>query len=268
MSTITTGPDPTKVVGRRVVAWILDDLLAAVGYAIVASIFGLTRVPSTGPGSDAYNTWLVQALFAQLVWVGVVFVIRGALVGLYGWSPGKLLLGLRVVDFDGRPPGLAKGYVRELVNTLGTGLFGCFYDLPAFIIANNSAGHRQPADMAAQTYVIDSYYFGRLIIVRSGKAGAGPPSVKREEVEGLLRQSGVPDSFIPPHGKITEPFFEKSLGTYVVYNVKRGAWLRFDKATKTWSPIDPNAAAAPNQPPSQPTGQPTGPWDQPPSTWS
>jgi uncharacterized RDD family membrane protein YckC len=249
MSTMTTGPDPTKVMGRRVAAWILDGIIVAVGYGLIVSVFGLTKAPDAGSATSDYNNWLVEVLLTEIVWVVVVFVIRGALVGLYGWSPGKLLLGLRVVDFDGHPPGLAKGYLRELVNTLGSGLLSCFYDLPAFLIAINAAGHRQPADMAAQTYVIDSYYLGRLIMVRNGRAGAGPPSVRREQVETMLRQSGVPESFIPPNGKITEPFFEKSLGTYVVYNAKRSAWLRFDKATDTWAPIDPQHASQAGPPP-------------------
>jgi hypothetical protein len=150
--------------------------------------------------------------------------------------------------------------VRELVNTVGQGLLSCFYDVPALFIAMNTVGHRQPADMVAQTYVIDSYYLGRLIVRRSERTAAGPPSVKREEMEELLRESGVPASFVPPNAKITDPFYEKSLDTYVVYNSKRETWLKFDKSTNTWSPITPDQPAIE---PAEPAGPfPLGPGGQ------
>ena len=42
-----------------------------------------------------------------------------------GWSPGKRLLGLRVVDAEGHAPGLLRGFVRSL--------FALASDLPLFI---------------------------------------------------------------------------------------------------------------------------------------
>ena len=42
-----------------------------------------------------------------------------------GWSPGKRLLGLRVVDAEGNAPGLVRGFVRSL--------FALASDLPLFI---------------------------------------------------------------------------------------------------------------------------------------
>src|SRR6478672_9445245 len=147
MASVTMGPDPTDVVGRRVVAWLLDNIIVGVGYFLLLYMFGLTKVPSGAAKDEAIaNNWVAQILVAEIVWVVIVFVIRGALVGVFGWSPGKLMLGLRVVNWDGRPPGLAKGYVRELVNTAGQGLLGCLYDIPALFCAMNTIGHRQPAD--------------------------------------------------------------------------------------------------------------------------
>jgi uncharacterized RDD family membrane protein YckC len=245
MASVTLGPDPTDVVGRRVAAWLLDGLITYAGFAFVLYAFGLSKSPSVRSGTE-YNNWLLGIFLTEIVYFIGVFILRGVLVGTFGWSPGKLMLGLRVVNWDGRPPGLAKGFIRSFVDTFGQGILGCIYDIPALFFAMNTVGHRQPADMAAQTYVVDSYYLGRLIVRRTERTAAGPPSVKREEMEQLLRDSGVPANFIPPNSKITEPFYEKSMGTYVVYNVKREAWLKFDKATKTWDPIaDDNAAITP-----------------------
>jgi hypothetical protein len=113
--------------------------------------------------------------------------------------------------------------------------------------------------MLAGTYVIDSFYQGRLIMRQGEHVVAGPPSVHREEYEQLLQEAGIPTPvFIPPDKRITEPFHDKTLGTYVVFNMKRKEWLQFDKKTSTWIPIPTAAPADQSQPfgPSRPSGSP------------
>ncbi len=46
--------------------------------------------------------------------LAVTALLRGVLPGATGWTPGKLLTGLRVVDRRGRPPGVPAGLVRTL----------------------------------------------------------------------------------------------------------------------------------------------------------
>jgi uncharacterized RDD family membrane protein YckC len=236
--TVLTGPDPTDVVGRRVAAWFIDGLI---GYLVSIAIIYAIGIPQSlerNPEQVDPNQALAF-LLSLLVIAVVMFVIRIILIGVYGWTPGKLIMGLRVVRYDGRPPGLGRAAVRSLVDGVGQGFLGCFYDIPALFFAMSTAGHRQPADMAANTYVIDAYYEGRLIIRQGDRVIAGPPSLHREEMAEALREQGIPTPvFIPPDGRITEPFYDKNLDTHVVFSKKRNQWLRFDKKRDTWEPIE------------------------------
>lgn len=244
MAALIEGPDPTDVVGRRVGAWILDGVI---GYFVSLSLiyaFGLPEMieqPSERAG-EVNPDVLLAALLALLIIAVVFFAIRVVLIGVFGWTFGKLMLGLRVVRYDGRPPGIGRALVRSSVDGLGQGLLGCLYDIPALFFAMTTAGHRQPADMAANTYVIDSYYLGRLIVRRGDRVVAGPASMTREEFDEYLHAHGMPTSFRPPDGRITEPFYDKGLDTHVVFSKKRNEWLRYDKKSGAWVPVEPTAA--------------------------
>lgn len=64
---------------------------------------------------------LVDAFFSILLVIPVLAV----LVGLFGTSPGKWLMGVRIMGRDGRPIGLRAGFKREMsvyVRGLGLGL--------------------------------------------------------------------------------------------------------------------------------------------------
>ena len=239
---VIQGPDPTDVVARRVFAWLADGFIGYIVWLTLIYSLGipqsLQRTSRQNPGDVDPNVALAL-LGALLILVVVMFAIRVVLIGNFGWTIGKLIFGLRVVRYDGRPPGLSRAFVRSLVDGFGQGLLGCLYDLPALLCAMTTAGHRQPADMAAGTYVIDSYYLGRLIIQKGDRVVAGPAAVHRDELEAMLRSEGIDvPVFIPPDGRITEPFFDKNLGTQVVFSRKLNQWLRFDKKTETWMPIE------------------------------
>lgn len=238
------GTDPTRVIGRRVGAWLLDQLLASVVVLGLGAMLGVRFVSQTGTNSRGQTVVTGSQLsgspgaFAALAVVSFLYAVitQVVLVAQYGWSPGKLLVGLRVVGWDGRPPGVGKALVRGLVNWVGSWL-SCLWYLPAFGIMNVTKGHRQPADMAANTYVIDGFYLGRMIIRTDAGVTAGPPAVHRDEAAEMLRDlgDGLPR---PPAGhRPTEPFYDKQRDTYVVFSAKREAWLAYDKLTDTWNPI-------------------------------
>ncbi len=238
MALAAYGPDPTDVVGRRALAFLLDGII---DYAVIGLIMwslGLYEPQnqldpaSTNQSPDVLKLWLVAGA-GMVLWS----LLKMVLVGIYGWTPGKLVLGLRVVRFDGRPPGILKAFVRQLVMGLGS-WFGCFYWIPALYVATTTQGHRQPADFAGGTYVIDAHYEGRLILRSGGKTHAGPPSVTREEAEELFRSQGIAAPTMPAGQRPTEPFFDKARDTYVVFSQKRGEWLQFDKTTDSWQPLN------------------------------
>ena len=105
-------------------------------------------------------------------------------------------------------------------------------------------GHKAPGDFVAGTYVIDSIFQGRLIIEELDGLYVGPPSVTREEADKYLKEQalvqGYASGFVPPstvQSKNGEPFLDKTLDTYVVWNHKQSVWLAFNKNTGVWQQI-------------------------------
>jgi len=94
---------------RRFHAWVIDRLVAAIGYVVAAVAAYLLR-----PGHPAAGLLAVGAVALVLWLVGVL------LTGLAGVTPGRSLCGLRVVDASsGEPIGLARAFVRQAIVGLG-----------------------------------------------------------------------------------------------------------------------------------------------------
>ncbi len=230
MTMLTHGADPTDVMSRRIMAWIADAFITYGVLVLIGAALGLWSEMGVAAeeGNLVNGGTLALFLIGALVWA----LIKMVLIATYGWTPGKLLFGLRIVGWDGRPPSLGKAFLRSAFFGVGEGLFGCFYDLPALACAMGTAGHRQPADLIASTYVIDAVYLGRLIMRHDKRVSAGPESVTADEMATFVKQqTGVSP---PPGKKITEPFYDKGRDTYVVFNTKRDEWLQFDKAANEW----------------------------------
>jgi uncharacterized RDD family membrane protein YckC len=155
---------PTNVVGKRVGAYVIDGLL---NFAIVAiAWFALTtqisgKCPSNGGGitigdncrgfvvgeSGKQTTWYVICIASALL----IFVI---LPGLRGATPGKAMLGIKLVNAEGRPPGVLRAFLRYVL-WIVDGFPYLIPNLVGFIVALNSANHQRVGDMAAGTYVVD-----------------------------------------------------------------------------------------------------------------
>jgi uncharacterized RDD family membrane protein YckC len=229
--------DPTAVVGRRVLAWVIDVFIDAALLIALVQLSGieLRRRSTTGTAFDLAGegdetAWLGISL-VYLAWVGV----RILLVSYKGWTPGKLICGVRVAGWNGRPPGLGRGLIRGLVVGVLGAVAGCIYWIVALACMVFSKDHRQPADWAAGTWVIDATYAGRLIMPGPRHPVAGPPSVTREEAATLLEAKGVDaGAVLEPGPRSTEPFYDRTRDCYVVWNERRHTWLQFDKAGNQW----------------------------------
>lgn len=128
-------PPPTKIsdapgrmgeIGRtlaplhvRAAAFVLDEVLLSLFLGIVAAFAGVDVQVS--PDAD-FATALVET---QRQMQEIMPLIYAAQVlfrwpwNAIGWSPGKRLLGLRVVDAQGAPPGIVRGFVRSLFTLAG-----------------------------------------------------------------------------------------------------------------------------------------------------
>lgn len=95
---------------RRVGAWLIDFTIAFFVVFVAASIAGVAPSPEAAMEPDqADQTGLV-------VWlVAVPFVYRWGMQSAFGYTLGKLGMGLRLVDRDGQPPGPIDVLNREAV---------------------------------------------------------------------------------------------------------------------------------------------------------
>jgi uncharacterized RDD family membrane protein YckC len=167
---------PTKVVGRRVAALVIDLLIMA---AIVAlSWFALTdTTPGTCIGGgfevgddcrgfydDSKRTlWFVILIATWLT----LFAI---LPGVKGSSPGKSALGIKVVNAEGQPPGLLRGFAR--------GFFLWVIDLSiiGLIVALVTARNQRVGDLVASTYVIHKDAAGDMALTQPPAGQFAPTS--------------------------------------------------------------------------------------------
>ena len=158
------GRDPTRVVTRRGVAFVVDAFLLAVIPAITVAVVGhadLRRGDCPDPiptGRDCLSfkeqVMLVDKdaflLFFGLM-VVLYLVVFVAVQGITGASPGKALLGIRVIRPDGTPPGFARSMLRMVAWVVD----GLVLLLPvALWSAWFTPGHRRVGDWIAGTYVI------------------------------------------------------------------------------------------------------------------
>lgn len=153
---------PTRVVGRRVGAFLID--LLATSIVNFGVFFALAdeyeEVPDTGVFAQVTfdeTTWAVKGGDAALYYVLIIgfgllwWVI---LPGIKGWTPGKLTLGIRVVDEQGNcPAGIWRNLVRQFMWIADSFPYLIPY-LTGFITALSSKGQRRVGDMVAGTYVV------------------------------------------------------------------------------------------------------------------
>jgi uncharacterized RDD family membrane protein YckC len=92
-----TGPGSLAPMGRRLLALLVDWLLS---YGLGALVLGFGLISKEMLATAVLVIWLVLGVVA---------------VRLFGFTPGQLALGLRVVTVDGRPLGIVRAVVRGLL---------------------------------------------------------------------------------------------------------------------------------------------------------
>jgi uncharacterized RDD family membrane protein YckC len=188
---------PTKVVGRRVVAYIIDSLIIAAIAAV--SWYLLTKNVSPGKcigggveingkcrgfTADQSSHRTIWFLVIALASIGFLVVMQG----LTGRTPGKAIVGIRVIKGDGQAPGILRVIARELLWIID-GLPGA--NLVGFITAMVSKNNQRVGDMVAGTYVVDRNFTGALEGPQPGGAGLGAPPPSGEPVGAGAPQQGV-----------------------------------------------------------------------------
>lgn len=267
-------PDPTAVMGRRVGAAVIDGLIVfAPAVAIISSNLQSYDYASDEIATDSCTQYQDEhesgvcataghtmyftdsANAAPLYLLGFSLVMFVVLQGLTGWSLGKLMTGLRVVQADGRAIGLPRAALRWLlwiVDSLP------FLWLVGLITSFTTVGHRRVGDMVAKSYVVRADAAGRPV-----------------EVPGHTVAPGAPVSYGTPTWAAAStaptakpgPQWDEARGTYIQWDPEAQDWMRWDDAAKRWDPISatepaitspppPPAPPAPPAAPSQPAPPP------------
>ena len=154
----------TEVVGRRVLAFLVDFLITAAVYWGLFFVFAQGYGTETAPPS-AFRATLVlgdttyaitggQALLFFGIFLAAGLLYWVVLPGLTGATLGKALTGIRVVgtDFAARA-GIGRNLVRQVVGIVD--YFPYFLlGLVGFILMLTTGGNRRLGDMAGGTYVV------------------------------------------------------------------------------------------------------------------
>lgn len=121
------------------------------------------------------DAFLGNNLYQRLLPIFLVLIALyyPVLEGLEGGTVGKFMLGIRVVDYEGRIPGVVKALVRTLTRVVEVNpcLIG---GIPAGIVALISRRKQRIGDMLAGTFVI--YHDDLLRLYRQS---GSPPSEDR-----------------------------------------------------------------------------------------
>jgi uncharacterized RDD family membrane protein YckC len=210
---------PTQVVGKRVAAFIIDGIInflisAAAWFALTTSV--PFKCPAGGGGitigdncrgfvvgeSGKQTTWYLISLIAGLL----IFVV---LPGLKGWTPGKAMMGIKLVNAEGRPPGVLRALLRYILWIVDAFPYLIPY-LTGFIVALNSERNQRVGDMAAGTFVVDKNAAGGPSAGPGGAIGGGGQQYGGPPPTGAPVSSAAPpqagggqkaDWYPDPHGQ-------------------------------------------------------------------
>lgn len=150
-------PTPTQVsaksFGIRAGAFIIDSVVAGVITFIISIILGIAiglLIASSGQelqrdqfSSSQILEWFVGAIVSLLYFI--IFE------GLYGATPGKLLLGIRVVKENGASCDFSAAFIRGVIRMVDGLVFG----VPAYFTMKPPLFQRI-GDKAAKTIVVGS----------------------------------------------------------------------------------------------------------------
>ena len=252
--------DPTKIMGSRIGAYIIDSLLllavmAGTFFVVDAKQFETRQFSSAleaqracdlvnqrdvgdgsrgicfASGSEAriMDRDDVNALQGHLWLATGIFGLLNyvVLTVVAGGTVGKLIFGLRVVTARGQRAGFGRNLVRWLFLIVDA---ACCY-LPGLLTSFNTKGHRRIGDLVAGTYVVHRSAEGRLLHI------PGHLHVKGRHEYGSFGPAPVaPDPTLGTGGGIDAPVFDPSRNAYVRYDQASGVWFQWDERTQAWVP--------------------------------
>jgi uncharacterized RDD family membrane protein YckC len=264
--------DPTKVLGRRVLAYIIDFSIAGallVGLFLAtaesfdkeaAGVSGITVCDAVRESSNASVCFETDdsaltltggaAAAVFLMPLGVSFANLVLLQGTTGASAGKSVVGLRVVNDQGAIAGVGRAFVRWLL-LIVDGICGVL----GLVVAALTTPHRRVGDFVAGTYVVGKTDAGRPVVVPAGASvGVGapysassssssspPPPPPPPPPQGFGAPGAPPPPTTPTEAPTTEvpTSGAPAIGTSAPqWDAQRSSWVAFDATRNAWLRFD------------------------------
>ena len=155
---------PVAGIGSRALAAAVDSVIILI--IMLALVFGALAMNAIAPSTHALGPLLIPVVVVASVVPVLYYVVFE--VATAGRSLGKLIFGLRVVDLQGLPVGLADSLVRNLIRILD--FLPLLYGVG--VITMFAGGQpRRLGDLAAGTVVVHDHGVRRL---REAVAPVGP----------------------------------------------------------------------------------------------
>ncbi|MDZ4683977.1 MAG: RDD family protein [Planctomycetaceae bacterium] len=144
-------------IGRRAVARAIDTILYTLPMVGVMVWLYLTfdleqSIQQVSQNQVAMLKTIGIMVLGMLTYGVSTVVVFGALEGIYGWSPGKLICGLRVIRTTLEPIGVLRGLIRQFLLIID----GQFNYLVGGAMVAVLAKRQRLGDLAADSIVVDA----------------------------------------------------------------------------------------------------------------
>src|SRR6185436_17909205 len=139
---VTGQPPPDPFIAGltpRIFALILDTFLL---FPVIYIAAGVMAVEST---EDP------KFVFLGAIWLATEFIYHFILEGLFGWTIGKKILGLKVTEIDGSQLTFRGALIRNLTRWIDSGLLGVIFGL-GFMIRTQR--RQRLGDLLGRTIVV------------------------------------------------------------------------------------------------------------------
>ncbi len=163
-----SGDFPFASIWRRGMAQLIDGLFqAGPGFALMIAAFWMVRDSERSAFQELHLWFFVFILFTFVWWV-VSLGVFGFLEGRWGRTPGKWVVGIRVLGTDLKPCGFVRGLIRNVLLIVD----GMFSYMVGILLVALTENWQRIGDLAART-----------VVVKAPRSAAAEPDGHRQFVK-------------------------------------------------------------------------------------
>jgi uncharacterized RDD family membrane protein YckC len=135
---------------RRALAQLVDAVVLMAPVAVVVGLFMKSFTEMEDLFFFSNPLWIFAGILLSMCWAVLGLVVFSFLEGLWGVTPGKWLVGIRVVGIDLLPCGFGRGLIRNALKFVD----GFFNYMVGILIVALTENWQRVGDLAARTVVV------------------------------------------------------------------------------------------------------------------